>query len=57
MRLPLCDSGPRYATTYDDIWLKGQGIDIIPYLPVVERAWDDKVWDGAYSVRRRMSAL
>jgi cysteine synthase A len=44
----LCDSGARYTTTYDDAaWLKAQGIDITPYLPVVERAWDDKVWDCA----------
>ena len=54
----MCDSGARYTTTYDDdIWLKEQGIDISPYLPVVERAWEDKVCDGAYSVRRRVSAL
>jgi hypothetical protein len=46
----ICDSGARYAATYDDdIWLKEQGIDISPYLPVVERAWDDKVCDGPYS--------
>jgi cysteine synthase len=44
----MCDSGARYAETYDDDgWLKEQGIDIGPYLPVVERAWDDKVWSGA----------
>ena len=54
----MCDSGARYTTTYDDdIWLKEHGIDISPYLPVVERAWEDKVCDGAYSVRRRVSAL
>jgi cysteine synthase len=42
----MCDSGTRYTTTYDhDAWLAGQGTDIGPYLPVVERAWDDKVWD------------
>jgi len=42
----MCDSGARYTTTYDDdAWLTGQGIDIRPYLPVVERAWDTKVWD------------
>jgi cysteine synthase len=41
----LCDSGARYTTTYDDDdWLRAQGIDIGPYLPVVERAWDDRVW-------------
>jgi hypothetical protein len=34
----MCDSGARYTTTYDDdVWLKEQGIDISPYLPVVER--------------------
>ena len=37
--------GSRYITAYDDdAWLAEQGIDIGPYLPVVERAWDDKVW-------------
>ena len=41
----ICDSGERYAHTYyDDDWLAGQDIGIGPYLPVVERAWDDKVW-------------
>jgi len=41
----MCDSGARYTTTYDDdAWLAEQGIGIRPYLPVVERAWDDKVW-------------
>lgn len=41
----MCDSGARYATTYDDDdWLRAQGIGIGPYLPVVERAWDDRVW-------------
>ena len=41
----MCDSAARYTTTYDDdAWLVEQGIDIGPYLPVVERAWDDKVW-------------
>jgi cysteine synthase len=41
----LCDSGARYTATYDDDdWLRAQGIDIGPYLPVVERAWDDRVW-------------
>jgi hypothetical protein len=54
----ICDSGARYTTTYDDdIGPKEQGIDISPYLPAVERAWDNKVCDGAHSVRRRMSAL
>jgi len=41
----MCDSGARYTTTYDDdAWLAEQGIGIGPYLPVVERAWDDKLW-------------
>jgi cysteine synthase A len=41
----MCDSGARYTATYDDDdWLREQGIDIEPYLPVVERAWDDRVW-------------
>jgi cysteine synthase A len=44
----LCDSGARYTDTYDDdAWLKEQGIDINPYIPVVVRAWDDKFWDCA----------
>jgi cysteine synthase A len=44
----MCDSGARYTATYDDdAWLKGQGIDISPYLSVVERAWDGKIWDFA----------
>jgi cysteine synthase len=44
----MCDSGIRYTATYDDdAWLTEQGIDISPYLPVIERAWDDKVWDCA----------
>jgi cysteine synthase len=42
----MCDSGARYATTYDDdAWLADQGIDIGSYLPVVERAWDGRGWD------------
>jgi cysteine synthase len=42
----MCDSGARYTTTYDDdAWLAEHGIGIGPYLPVVERAWDDQVWD------------
>jgi cysteine synthase A len=42
----MCDSGARYANTYDDdAWLKEQGININPYIPVVVQAWDDKVWD------------
>ena len=44
----MCDSGARYTDTYDDDdWLKEQGININPYIPVVVRAWDDKVWDCA----------
>ena len=44
----MCDSGARYTAAYDDdAWLKAQGIDISPYPSVVERAWDDKVWDCA----------
>jgi cysteine synthase A len=44
----MCDSGARYTATYDDdAWLMEQGIDIVPYVPVVERAWDDRVWDFA----------
>jgi cysteine synthase len=42
----MCDSAARYAATYDDdAWLAEHGIDISPYLPVVERAGDEKVWD------------
>ena len=42
----MCDSGARYTDTYDDdAWLKEQGININPYIPVVVRAWDNKVWD------------
>jgi cysteine synthase A len=41
----MCDSGARYTDTYDDdAWLAGHGIDISPYRPVVERAWDEKIW-------------
>ena len=44
----MCDSGARYTATYDDDdWLKEQGIDVNPYIPVVVRAWDDKLWDCA----------
>ena len=44
----MCDSGARYTSTYDnDAWLQEQGIDVSPYLPVVEQAWNDKVWDCA----------
>jgi cysteine synthase len=43
----MCDSGARYTSTYDDAWLKEHGIDINPYLPVIERAWDDQAWDCA----------
>jgi cysteine synthase len=42
----MCDGGARYTATYDDdAWLAEQGINLSPYLPVVERAWDDQVWD------------
>src|SRR5690348_10007974 len=42
----MCDSGARYTDTYDDdAWLKEQGININPYIPVVVQAWDDKVWN------------
>jgi len=41
----MCDSGARYTATYDDAWLAEQGISVGPYLPVVERAWDDQVWE------------
>ena len=42
----LADSGARYTDTYDDdAWLKEQGININPYIPVVVQAWDDKVWN------------
>ena len=41
----LCDSGARYATTYDDdAWLASMGIDIEPYRKVVETAWDEGRW-------------
>ena len=44
----MCDSGTRYTDTYDDdAWLKEQGININPYIPVVVRAWDDKVGNCA----------
>lgn len=44
----MCDSGARYAATYDDdAWLSEQGIDVGPYPSVVERAWDHKTWDCA----------
>jgi cysteine synthase A len=44
----MCDSGARYTVTYDDdAWLREQGIDISPYRSVVERAWDNRVWDCA----------
>jgi hypothetical protein len=36
-----------YRHLRTDAWLGEQGIDVDPYLPVVERAWDDKVWDRA----------
>jgi cysteine synthase A len=44
----MCDSGARYTATYDDdAWLKEQGIDVSPYISVVEQAWDDKTWNCA----------
>jgi cysteine synthase len=44
----MCDSGARYTTTYDDdSWLMEQGIDVAAYVPVIERAWDNRVWDFA----------
>jgi cysteine synthase A len=47
----MCDSGARYTDTYDDdAWLKEQGININPYIPVVARAWDKRVWDCAQPV-------
>jgi cysteine synthase A len=41
----LCDSGERYAHTYfDDDWVRGQELDLAPYLATVERFLAAGTW-------------
>ena len=36
----MCDPRERYVATYaDDGWLASQGLDLAPYLAVLDRAW------------------
>ncbi len=43
----MCDPRERYAQTYaDDGWLASQGLDLAPYLEVLDRAWTTGEWTG-----------
>ncbi|WP_414672622.1 PLP-dependent cysteine synthase family protein [Lapillicoccus sp.] len=43
----MCDPRERYVGTYaDDGWLASQGLDLAPYLGVLERAWTTGEWTG-----------
>ena len=43
----MCDARERYAQTYaDDGWLAAQGLDLEPYLAVLDRAWTTGEWTG-----------
>jgi cysteine synthase A len=43
----VCDRGDRYELTCgSDTWLAERGLDVAPYLPVLESAWDKGVWLG-----------
>ena len=43
----MCDARERYAQTYaDDGWLASQGLDLEPYLEVLDRAWTTGEWTG-----------
>ena len=43
----MCDARERYAQTYaDDGWLASQGLDLEPYLAVLDRAWTTGEWTG-----------
>jgi cysteine synthase len=43
----MCDPRERYVRTYaDDAWLASQGMELGPYLDVLERAWTTGEWTG-----------
>ncbi len=43
----MCDPRERYVRTYaDDDWLAAQGLDLDPYLEVLDRAWTSGEWTG-----------
>ncbi len=43
----MCDPRERYVHTYaDDDWLAEQGLDLGPYLEVLDRAWTTGEWTG-----------
>jgi cysteine synthase A len=43
----MCDPRERYVRTYaDDAWLASQGMELGPYLEVLERAWTTGEWTG-----------
>ena len=43
----MCDPRERYVRTYaDDAWLAAQGLELDPYLEVLERAWTTGEWTG-----------
>ena len=43
----MCDPRERYVRTYaDDAWLAAQGMELGPYLAVLERAWTTGEWTG-----------
>ncbi len=44
----ICDSGERYASTYyDDAWLAAQGIDVAPYVAMLEAFLDGGPFEAA----------
>ena len=43
----MCDPAERYERTYaDDGWLAAQGLELAPYLAVLEQAWTSGEWTG-----------
>jgi cysteine synthase len=44
----MCDRSERYATTFgDEDWLAEQGLDFVPYLEVLDKAWSGLTWTGS----------
>jgi cysteine synthase A len=43
----MCDRADRYGATFnDEQWLRGQGLDYVPYLHVLDSAWGSQSWTG-----------
>jgi cysteine synthase A len=43
----MCDRSDRYDATFNnDDWLRGQGLDLLPYRDQLEQAWNTQTWTG-----------